>query len=204
MGHDRSVRVGKTARLGSGGANPGPAGLGSAGLCAGADGWAVRKRTRQALREWQAGEGVTATGYLTREQADTLIAQGQEETPEASFQISPDQTCARRPEGAGCWMELANQAGCHVWNDNLKKDETMMWTGECSNGLAQGKGVLTSSHDEGERGHVHRTSSERQAARPLGRTQGGRRIRGAICGRQAAGPLGPALCGRGLYTKDRL
>ena len=106
-------------------------------------------RTRQALREWQAGEGVAATGYLTREQADRLIAQGQEETPEVSFQISPDQTCAGRPEGAGCWMELANQAGCHVWNDNLKKDETMMWTGECSNGLAQGKGVLTSSYDEG-------------------------------------------------------
>ncbi len=32
--------------------------------------------TRRALRAWQTGKGFTATGYLTREQADTLIAQG--------------------------------------------------------------------------------------------------------------------------------
>lgn len=32
--------------------------------------------TRAALRQWQAGKGVAATGYLTREQAETLMAQG--------------------------------------------------------------------------------------------------------------------------------
>ena len=32
--------------------------------------------TRKALRDWQAGKGFTATGYLTPEQADTLVAAG--------------------------------------------------------------------------------------------------------------------------------
>ena len=40
-------------------------------------------------------------------------------------------------------MELANQAGCYVWNPNLQKDETATWTGECSGGMAQGEGTLT-------------------------------------------------------------
>ena len=34
--------------------------------------------TRRALRAWQAAKEFTATGYLTREQAATLIAQGRE------------------------------------------------------------------------------------------------------------------------------
>ena len=32
--------------------------------------------TRAALRQWQTGKGVAATGYLTREQAETLMAAG--------------------------------------------------------------------------------------------------------------------------------
>ena len=32
--------------------------------------------TRAALRDWQAGKGFAATGYLTQEQAETLMAQG--------------------------------------------------------------------------------------------------------------------------------
>ena len=34
--------------------------------------------TRQALRQWQAGKGFAGTGYLTRAQAETLMAQGRE------------------------------------------------------------------------------------------------------------------------------
>ena len=34
--------------------------------------------TRKALRAWQVGKGFAGTGYLTREQADTLMAQGRE------------------------------------------------------------------------------------------------------------------------------
>ena len=35
-------------------------------------------RTRQAIQAWQAAKGLGASGYLTREQADTLMALGQE------------------------------------------------------------------------------------------------------------------------------
>ena len=57
--------------------------------------------------------------------------------------ISAGQTCAGQAEGAACWMELANQPGCYVWNPNLSADETAAWPGECSGGLASGTGTLT-------------------------------------------------------------
>ena len=57
--------------------------------------------------------------------------------------ISAGQTCAGKPQGAACWMELANQPGCYVWNPNLQTDETAAWPGECSGGMAQGTGTLT-------------------------------------------------------------
>ena len=57
--------------------------------------------------------------------------------------ISAGQTCAGKPKGAKCWMELANQPECYVWNDYLAADETAAWPGECSGGMAQGMGTLT-------------------------------------------------------------
>ena len=52
------------------------------------------------------------------------------------------QLCAGQPEGGACWMELANQPECYVWNDSPSTDETVTWTGECAGGLAQGTGTL--------------------------------------------------------------
>ena len=31
---------------------------------------------------------------------------------------APD--CIGQPEGTECWTELANQPGCHVWNERLQ------------------------------------------------------------------------------------
>ena len=53
-----------------------------------------------------------------------------------------ESTCTGQPEGAACWMELANQPECYVWNDHLERDETATWTAECAEGLAQGTGTL--------------------------------------------------------------
>ena len=53
------------------------------------------------------------------------------------------QPCTGQPEGTACWMEVANQPGCYVWDDYLYTDETVTWTAECSGGLAQGEGTLT-------------------------------------------------------------
>ena len=42
-----------------------------------------------------------------------------------------------------CWMELANRPRCYVWNPFPREDMTVSWSGECSNGLAQGNGRAT-------------------------------------------------------------
>ena len=64
--------------------------------------------------------------------------------------VSAGQTCAGKPQGAACWMELANQPGCYVWNDYLMADETAAWPGECSGGMAQGAGTLTRVWGDGK------------------------------------------------------
>ena len=67
----------------------------------------------------------------------------------SSFQNEP--TCAGQPKGTACWMELANQPGCHVWNPNLQPDATATWTGKCAEALAQGTGMLKWVWDGGEK-----------------------------------------------------
>ena len=51
-------------------------------------------------------------------------------------------TCDGKPLGSSCWMELINHPKCYVWNDSLRKVEIMTWSGKCSGGFAQGKGIL--------------------------------------------------------------
>ena len=54
---------------------------------------------------------------------------------------APD--CAGQPEGTECWMELENQAGCHVWNEGLEPEAVAEWTGACSSAFVSGTGTLT-------------------------------------------------------------
>ena len=56
--------------------------------------------------------------------------------------IKADGTCEGKPSGVGCWMALINHSQCYVWNDNLREGEIMAWSGECSDGFAQGRGTL--------------------------------------------------------------
>ena len=37
-------------------------------------------------------------------------------------------------------MELADRPGCYLWNPAPQDNETVDWSGECSNGFAQGNG----------------------------------------------------------------
>ena len=68
--------------------------------------------------------------------------------PGAGFR--PDQTCAGKPAGAACWIEIALQPGCYVWNPFPQTGESVTWTGECAGGLAQGAGTLTWASDESQ------------------------------------------------------
>ena len=61
------------------------------------------------------------------------------------------QTCEGMSKGSECWMELANQPGCHVWNLNLQPDEMATWTGQCAEALAQGTGMLKWVWDGGKK-----------------------------------------------------
>ena len=65
--------------------------------------------------------------------------------------IGTDKTCAGQPKGSACWMEVTGQAGCYVWNGNLMTDETVTWTGGCSEGRAQGEGTLKWVWEDGEK-----------------------------------------------------
>ena len=64
----------------------------------------------------------------------------------AEFEFSPDRTCAGKPVGSSCWMALANLPECYFWNPDFRKDETMTWSGACSDGLAEGEGTLIVTH----------------------------------------------------------
>ena len=57
--------------------------------------------------------------------------------------IRPSPTCAGKPAGAACWMEISEQPGCYVWNPGLALGATVTWTGACAGSLAQGTGTLT-------------------------------------------------------------
>ena len=58
-------------------------------------------------------------------------------------QISAEETCVGKPEGAECWKELANQPECYVWDDYYYEDQTVTWSGKCSGNLARGTGTLS-------------------------------------------------------------
>jgi len=52
--------------------------------------------------------------------------------------------------GTACWMELANQPGCYLWNPSLASGETVTWSSRCSGGFAQGLGVIKWVYDGGQ------------------------------------------------------
>ena len=60
------------------------------------------------------------------------------------------ETCAGQLVGSECWMEVANQPGCHLWNPGLAAGATVAWSGVCSDGYAQGTGRVHWRYDEGE------------------------------------------------------
>ena len=65
-------------------------GLAALGAAAGPSDGIFGRRTREALRRWQEGRGVEATGYLTRRQADVLIVAGKKTRGNAKREQPPD------------------------------------------------------------------------------------------------------------------
>lgn len=66
----------------------------------------------------------------------------------ATGSVRGEEACAGKPAGTACWMEVARQQGCHVWNASLQAGAvSATWSGGCAGGRAQGTGTLTWSWD---------------------------------------------------------
>lgn len=76
-------------------------GLASLGKDVGAADGVFGQRTRAALRSWQVDAGFKATGHLTREQADRLIAAGRRAAAVTEAQRLKE-FCAEVPQSALC------------------------------------------------------------------------------------------------------
>ena len=66
------------------------------------------------------------------------------------LQVTPENMCEGKPVGSSCWMALIDQPECYVWNSDLQKDETVTWSGACSDGFAQGAGTLLRNYSRRE------------------------------------------------------
>lgn len=66
------------------------------------------------------------------------------------FAPEPAQACEGKEPGESCWMEIADRPGCYLWNPNLAANETVSWSGDCSGGLAQGRGSRQWSYPDDE------------------------------------------------------
>ena len=82
-----------------------------------------------------------AQDYGTQEgEAESYQAQdsGTQDGHAAAAALTP-----KCEEGAHrCWKELADEPGCYVWNPNYF-NVTASWSGQCSGGIATGRGELT-------------------------------------------------------------
>ena len=92
LGLDRAARVLVQRGLAALDYSPGPAD--------GLFGEETTTRTRRAIRAWQAAKGMEASGYLTREQAETLMEQGREEEQRQRAEEQRRQEAAARAEAA--------------------------------------------------------------------------------------------------------
>ena len=97
---------------------------------------------------WNTGDKLYRA-LKTAEKTETPSAPQLRAGTPSTFRDEP--TCAGQPKGTACWMEVADQSGCYLWNPNLQVDATVTWTGECVEGLAQGTGTGKWVYDSGEK-----------------------------------------------------
>ena len=94
--------------------------------------------TRSAIAAWQDATGFPATGELTANEIDALLA----EAPSADVAAGPPgQLCSGSGEENGCWLEVADREGCYLWKFNPSAEETVTWSGDCPGGKASGSGT---------------------------------------------------------------
>ena len=79
---------------------------------------------------------------LLREKWDVAEDAGAEvSTPEPN--LPEGRICTEVYSPDSCWMELADRPGCYVWHPSPMENVTVAWSGECSDGFAQGNGRVS-------------------------------------------------------------
>ena len=110
--------------------------------------------TRSAISAWQDATGFPATGELTGEEVDMLIA----EVPSVDVGADPPSPlCSGSGEEEGCWLEVADRDGCWLWKLWKRPEEMVTWSGSCPGGRASGAGTETSTFRNWEGGWTTRT-----------------------------------------------
>ena len=67
--------------------------------------------------------------------------------PEPNLPAGP--ICTGRASSEGCWAEIANHPGCYLWNPGPLDGFSANWSGECSEGFAEGRGEVTWRWNDG-------------------------------------------------------
>ena len=57
--------------------------------------------------------------------------------------------CTGSASSEGCWAEISNHPGCYLWNPGPQEGFSANWSGECSEGVAEGRGEITWSWNDG-------------------------------------------------------
>ena len=55
--------------------------------------------------------------------------------------------CAGMSEGAECWKQTADKPGCYVWDGHLYPNQTVTWSGACSDGIGVGPGTMVRTRE---------------------------------------------------------
>ena len=77
--------------------------------------------------------------------AEGVVAAGSERG------ISPPDgpICTGRASSEGCWAEISNNPGCYLWNPGPRDGFSANWSGECSEGFAEGRGEVRWQWNDG-------------------------------------------------------
>ena len=68
---------------------------------------------------------------------------------EPAFSPPEGPICTGRASSEGCWAEISNHPGCYLWNPGPRDGFTANWSGECSEGFAEGRGEVTWRWNDG-------------------------------------------------------
>ena len=77
--------------------------------------------------------------------AEEVVAGGSE----PGFSPPEGPICTGSASSEGCWAEIANHPGCYLWNPGPREGFSANWSGECSQGFAEGRGEVTWQWNDG-------------------------------------------------------